>query len=135
MSDTITMSVNGSFIEVVNLNDTLAPNSVCTKINNAVRCPRSGVTKALIRTRGGRDVVRNDTGLSALPVTVFLDDGNDDYFGGPNQDIVAGGPGTDTMRTFGGNDVISGELGFDTADAGTGADSCIAEVEISCETD
>jgi Ca2+-binding RTX toxin-like protein len=131
VADNITISFNGSFIDVVNTNDTLITNPACSQISNTtVRCPSGGVNRLLANVQGGGDIVRNNT---TLPLQAFLGPGSDQYFGGSNEDRVSGGSDRDTMIGNGGNDIMDGGSGIDTADGGSGTDICVAETETACE--
>ena len=68
-----------------------------------------GPANALVRGRGGDDVIRTDRGDDSA----FGDSGNDDITGNAGDDTLDGGPGSDTLRGGNGTDTCTnGELLF-----------------------
>lgn len=131
IADNITITASGSFVTVVNTNDTLITNFACTQVDsNTVRCPLGSVNRIVANVKDGSDIVRNNT---ALPLQAFLGIGSDQYFGGSSEDRVSGDPGRDTLNGNGGNDIMDGGTGTDSANGGTGTDLCVAETETACE--
>ena len=61
--------------------------------------------------RKGNDNLNN---LTAIPVTGFGNEGNDNLFSGSGNDTLIGGPGDDVLRGRDGNDILRGEQGNDT---------------------
>ena len=59
--------------------------------------------------------------------------GNDTIRGGQGPDLLEGGGGDDILIGGDGADVILGNAGFDSAEGKGGTDTCVAEVESTCE--
>lgn len=74
-----------------------------------------------IQTGGGADSL--DLSLSTQAMTVTLNDGADEVFGGSGAETIFGGAGTDSLFGGGGADVIYGGADADTIAGGAGHDS------------
>lgn len=64
--------------------------------------------------------------------TIQGNTGNDDLFGNQGRDLLFGNQGRDLLFGDAGRDRLVGGSGFDRASGGADADSCGAEVRISC---
>jgi Ca2+-binding RTX toxin-like protein len=134
VGDHISISLEGGFLVVKNLNDTMRAGSfTCNVVDSrTVRCNPTGITNILVNSQGGADTVNNNT---SLPLRGFLGPGGDVFNGGSARDFVNGDGENDLLNGRGGNDILIGDAGFDQASGSTGTDACAAEAETSCEQD
>ncbi len=82
--------------------------------------PRAAIGRIIVETRGGNDRVRiddsNGTFTDAIPTTID---------GGPGNDTIVGGAGSETLNGGPGNDSIDGKGGSDVSNLGPGDDSFV----------
>ncbi len=77
----------------------------------------SAVKRLVITAGAGDDVIRDNSGMSAV---IYGGQGNDTIYGGRGHDRIYGGEGDDVIHGDRGSDVIFGGGGTDTIDGGTG---------------
>lgn len=77
----------------------------------------------------GADLIRGRQGADRI----FGGGGNDTLYGGRDADSISGGYGDDVLYGRRGNDLLRGDAGFDRLYGGEDRDSCIGEVENTCE--
>jgi len=77
----------------------------------------ASVNRVVITALGGNDVIRNNSGKTAI---LFGGTGNDTLHGGWGGDRVFGGQGTDTLYGYAGPDVLFGGGGTDSLNGGGG---------------
>jgi Ca2+-binding RTX toxin-like protein len=92
----------------------LAPASGCTVSSDGdtVHCPAEGVTKLVVELGGGRDNLR--TADIAIPMIADGGPGKDTLTSWGGSDRLTGGPGDDTLNGQEGNDRLRGGPGNDT---------------------
>jgi uncharacterized protein YkwD len=78
------------------------------------------VGRLVITAGGGNDIVRDESGRSAV---IYGGVGNDRIYAGGGHDTIFGGHGNDTISGERGADVIWGGTGTDTIDGGLGLNS------------
>jgi Ca2+-binding RTX toxin-like protein len=106
--------------------DPVASNNTSSHTVSVPGCTRSGA--GVIQGTQGNDVICGSAGADAINAL----GGNDLVFGRGGNDAIQGASGNDTLFGEAGDDLLQGGDGTDKADGGSGADSCVAEVKISC---
>ena len=75
---------------------------------NTVHCPAAGITRILVDTGGGSDIVQIQLSVPANVKSLIRGDGGDDILeGGQGQDKIDGGPGGDQMVGNGNVDTVT----------------------------
>jgi hypothetical protein len=131
--DTITISQNGNYVQVIFGNGVMQGTYLVARPKNIILAGDENGDflnvdshlniPAEILGGAGDDILFGGASSN------YMDGGagNDTIRGGPSADTIFGGDGNDNIIANGGDDIIHGGAGNDTIDAGAGADTVFAD--------
>jgi hypothetical protein len=104
-NDVVLNFAGGQYIVDDRLSTAFANGGGCAGVNpNRVQCPMAGVTRAVVDTDGGDDLIHGTFGLQH------------ELHGGAGDDYLGGNTGIDTLDGGPGDDHLAGGSGIDLAD-------------------
>lgn len=116
----ITIQLSATGFTVIDTGDAVTPGAGCTTVAvNRVSCGSAGVTRVVVNSGDGNDVIDARTTVRA---TVNAGSGVDQVLGSSGSDIIDGGDGHDNLNGGDGGDRLIGGTGRDLLTGGPSRD-------------